>query len=421
MKKTSIYISAAFFVLLFHAVSEAKSFIYFGDSRASILSMDPNWLIKAKTNWGQQIIKDGEIDYTGPTGYWNIPGTRSDQWVIPIALSPYNYNITVISLGGNDILQAYHSLEEIQNVIFWIRAVANPFNFLDYLFNGRWSMTPMDELFWLWHMHTVTDNASYNVNLISDNILNKNLNNNVIMNDIAPVLKPHVSGVLWDDWDLRAFIRINFYLTIFNYKLANYAFSKPIYNTPRVRFLWTSPAFWNNLLIYYLPDGVHFNSAGNSNWATLIALCCVNAGWLEPYPGAILPNPTDPTDDNPPVFTNPPSGSWSSGILVWLFQESSPITLKIHVSDDKGIAGIMGPDGNITLPENPSKTLEYDYQVSLPTNIGNAQRSVTIIVYDFNNNRKNLKIDYSTNVIGPVPLFNWWFYAVDTSYSSTTY
>ena len=421
MKKTGIYITAACFVLLFHTVSQAKSFIYFGDSRASILSMDPNWVIKAKTNWGQQIIKDGEIDYAGPTGFWNIPGTTSDQWVWPIVLSPYNYNITVISLGGNDILGAYKKLEDIQNVIFWIRAVANPFNFLDLIFNRHWSMTPLDELFWLWHMQTVTDNVSYNINLISDSILSKNSTNNVIMNDIAPVLKPHVGGFIGDDWDFRAFIRVNLYLTIFNAKLARYAFSKPIYNLPRVRFLWTSPSFWNNLFLYYLADGVHINAAGNSNWGNLIALCSVNAGWLEPYPGAVLPNPTDPTDNSPPSFTNPPSGSWNSGILIWMFQESSPITLNIHISDDKGIAGILGPDNNITLPESPSKTLEYDFAVSLPTNIGNAQRSVTITAYDFNNNRKNLKIDYQVSPFGPVPFLNWWLYTVNVSYNSTVY
>ena len=243
--------------------------------------------------------------------------------------------------GAGCTADAYKQLEFIQNIVWWIRAFSNPFGWLTLLFQQK--MTAMDELFWLWHMQAVTDRAAYNYSLIANMILLKNPNNKVIVNDVAPVLKPHISGNVWDGWDFRAFLRVNLYISIYNNKLLSYATANP-FNLSRVRFLWTSPSFWNNLTNYYMFDGIHFNSAGLNNWSTLIALNCVNANWLESYSGSTLPAPTDPTDVNPPEFVSTPAGSWDSGILLWGYQESPALPLDIQITDDKGIAGVIGLD-----------------------------------------------------------------------------
>lgn len=415
MKKIYDLLIVLTLICLFVTHSEAKSIIFFGDSRATELAMaqQTGCVSKAKTNMGEQIIRDGEIDFAGDVCFWNWPGSVSDFWVPWIAVAPnesYNYDISVISLGGNDILVAYSNLEKIQNIINWIRAFTEPFAFLNMLFHRE--LTPIDELFWLWHMQTVTDQAAYNVNLITNIMLVKNAKNKVIMNDIAPILHPH-GGPVWDDWDLRAFLRVNLYINIFNNKLLKHAIENPFFIS-RVQFLWTSPSFWNNFANYYIMDGIHFNEAGLNNWGRLIAQQCVNAKWLEQYAGTILPTPTDPTDVNPPEFVLIPSGSWSSGALLWGFQESPDLPLDIEITDDKGIAGIIGPE----LADVTGYPTAYTYRVNLPTNVSNGEHSVTITVFDRNNNQTSLRITYHRSMLGPIELIGYLWYRVDVTYSS---
>ncbi len=156
------------FAALFTQTLYAQKMTFFGDSRAWALrefEKSANVVSMASDNGGY--ILDYS-DITIEQSLWALPGATTGDWAQYMDTGPYyDSDITVVSIGGNDVLDLWSDIVAYRDAFGWDIWAAIYFNA---------------------QADAVTNTAVNNCETIIRYILDNDLDSKVMLNDVAPCI-----------------------------------------------------------------------------------------------------------------------------------------------------------------------------------------------------------------------------------------
>lgn len=353
-------------------------------------------------------------------------GTTSSDWVKECSSHGLFPNwTTFISLGGNDMLDAFEATEKFYGFYLLFRFISDPILFAKRAVFGGFSA--YENTWWVWNMQISSWSTTNNMDYIMSHILESNPFSHVLLNDVAPVTGVKTRFFI----DMKDIIRINMFMGLLNSKYQNELIPRINLKYPtRASLVVTAPYFWNNIFSYsrfdvvnsyYIFDGQHFNDPGLEFWGQRIAMSLLNNGWFPPNPQfASIPDtptgpPSSPTDTTPPTFINLPTLNqiWMNQ---WPLILGTPIgermKVNFQIQDDIGIQKVEGAkilyyDESTNTIYSNSDTLR-NYQVELDPNVDVGLHSTIVTAYDTNNNVKILTIKYLKEITEWLPWTTPW-------------
>jgi len=422
-------------IILMPFLTYSKDFTFLGDSRAAMLGgltfplpplvqndELPKLYIRDAT-WTdgspERILKGDDINFKNLaasgsiSAYW-VLWTNEYKANISKGGLPYRSDVSLISLGGNDYLipamigVPQHLSKMISQEIL---------KYISHLPYEEAEITRyLVYCIYSWYAETSADIAVSNTGYLMKFILDCDPGNNIILNDIAPVLmldpmfpNPDKTRKL----DVEFTCIMNHMVNVLNMKyrdelmpLLKATYGDRVQHLKTFTFFITAIQLWDiqhywPFIYYTIFDGVHFTIFGNMTWGRMVAKKIGALGWFNRADSICN------SDSTPPTFHLPSSGCIPGigmfGIL------NAPIPLDFIISDN----------GRVMDVENAEQLLGDAYRIYLNNNMPAGKvMELDIVARDTCGNPSGYKVRYWMAITGMWRAV-WGFYSYLLFYTCT--
>jgi lysophospholipase L1-like esterase len=300
-----------------------------GDSRSEIIATAPTseTILNARIG-NTQIIDRSHLNAIQNLGWSGskvkpkfhilpqfMPGVDTNNWIWRINECAYgdgtpyrNTDKTILQVGGNDILDFYGQLENVEAIYLLWEAIKNPYEALYNYLTGKTSAKV--ELFWFWQMEAEGNRVSNGTEAVADYFLS-NLPlfgepNKLLLISVAPAFNSDVWYYGKTPFTWKKAYRLTTYFGRLQIKYATEVYPRLFKKYGiAVQFMDMFYPYLHNVLYdhatYYIdgvnfPDGIHFSVEGNKKFGEMLVTKMVSLGWfpINPDLANIVPANLDP-------------------------------------------------------------------------------------------------------------------------------